>query len=45
MMFPPWVWYRLIFLMENACLNFQCYQLDDMFGVRYRTRMAFGVDT
>jgi hypothetical protein len=34
MLYPPFAWYRVIFLLEDACIDYSCFQLDALFGVR-----------
>ena len=34
MLYPPFAWYRVIFLLEDACLDYSCFQLDALFSVR-----------
>ena len=34
MLYPPFVWYRVIFLLEDACSAYNCLQMPALFGVR-----------
>jgi len=33
MIYPPFVFYRAIYIMEEVCVDFACFQLDDLFSV------------